>query len=234
MARVPSGGRHRADLSPCRLIIITGPFGSGKTEVGLSYALASAAAKRPTALADLDIVNPYFRAQDHRAELERAGVRVAAPEEEMSHYELPALSPELRAVMTDPSLYAIADVGGDPVGARVLGAFRPYLNRDDLELWLVINPWRPRAVHGDLPQLVADIQREAGLDADAIISCPNLGHETGVEEVREGHRRVTAYAHDAGLPIRFLAVDERLVAEVEDLGVPLWPMRLRVRLPWEE
>ena len=234
MPRVTSGRYHRASLSPCRLIIITGPFGSGKTEVALSYALASAAAKRPTALADLDIVNPYFRAQDHRAELERAGVRLAAPEEEMSHYELPALSPELRAVMTDPSLYAIADVGGDPVGARVLGAFRPDLDRDERELWLVVNPWRPRAVHGDLPQLLADIQREAGLDADAIVSCPNLGHETAMVDVREGHRRVAAYAREAGLPIHFLAVDERLAGDVADLGVPLWPLRLRVRLPWEE
>jgi hypothetical protein len=228
------GRRHLSLLSPCRLIIITGPFGSGKTEVALSYALASAGAGRPTALGDLDIVNPYFRAQDHRAELERAGVRVAAPEEEMSHCELPALSPELRAVMTDPSLYAVADVGGDPVGARVLGAFRPYLDRDELELWLVVNPWRPRAVHGDLPQLLTDIQREAGLDANAIISCPNLGHETKAADVREGHRRVIEYARGAGLPIRFLAVDKRLAREVANLGVPLWPMRLRVRLPWEE
>jgi len=224
---------RRAKLSPRRLIIITGPFGSGKTELALSYALASAAAGRATALADLDIVNPYFRAQDHRAELERGGVLVAAPEEPLSHYELPALPPELRSVLTEASVYTIADVGGDPVGARLLGSFRPYLNRDDLELWLVINPWRPAAVEGELSPLVAEIQREAGIDADAIISSPNMGHETTAPDVREGHERVVGYAADFGLPIRFLAVDERLAGQVADLDAPLWPIKLRVRHPWD-
>jgi hypothetical protein len=225
---------RRCELSPRRLVIITGPFGSGKTEVAISYALASAAVGRRTALADLDVVNPYFRAQDHRAALERGGVRVVAPEEPFTRYEVPALSPELRAVMTEASLYTVADVGGDPVGARILGMFRPYLKRDELELWLVINPWRPAAVEGELTELLGAIQREAGLDADALISSPNLGHETTAQDVRDGQRQVAVYARELELPIRFVAVDERLAPEMSDLGAPLWPMRLRVRFPWEE
>jgi len=225
---------RRAELAARRLIIITGPFGSGKTEVAISYALGSAAAGRATALADLDVVNPYFRAQDHRAALERGGVRVVAPEEPFTRYEVPALSRELRTAMTEPSLYTVADVGGDPVGARILGIFRPHLKRDELELWLVINPWRPAAVEGELRELLDAIQQEAGLRADAVISSPNLGHETTADDVREGHRQVAAYARELGLPIRFVAVDERLAQEVNDLDAPLWPIMLRVRFPWEE
>lgn len=224
---------RRAPLSASRLVVIIGPFGSGKTEVALSYALASADAGRPTALIDLDIVNPYFRAQDHRDELRRAGVRVVAPEEPMSHYELPALPPDVRSALTDGSTYAVADVGGDPVGARILGGFRPYLDRSGFALWLVINPWRPPGVEGELEQVVADIQREAGLQADAIISSPNMGRGTTIRDVREGHARVVVYARDLNLPIQFLAVEERLAGELDDLDVPLWPIRPRVRLPWE-
>jgi hypothetical protein len=229
-----SPGVRRAPLSPSRLVVIIGPFGSGKTEIALSYALASAAAGRPTSLIDLDIVNPYFRAQDHRDELQRAGVRVVAPEEPMSHYELPALPPDVRSALTDVSAYAVADVGGDPVGARILGGFRPYLDRRAFALWLVINPWRPPGVEGELEQVVADIQREAGLQADAIISSPNMGRETTACDVRDGHACVVACAQDLNLPIQFLAIEERLAAEVDDLDVPVWPLNLRVRPPWEE
>jgi len=226
--------RNPAVLWRRRLVIITGPFGSGKTEIALGYALASAAAGRATALVDLDIVNPYFRAQDHRAELERGGVRVVCPEEPLSRYELPALSPEVRSVLAAASLHVVVDVGGDPVGARVLGSFRPQLDPASLELWLVINPWRPAAVEGELPQLLRDIQREAGLDAGVVISNPNLGAETTPQDIGEGHARVAAFAREMSKPVRFLAVDERLVGEVADPGIPVWPLRLRVRPPWDE
>jgi hypothetical protein len=258
-----------AVLSRRRLVIITGPFGSGKTEIALGYALASAAAGRATALVDLDIVNPYFRAQDHRAELERGGVRVVCPEEPLSRYELPALSPQVRPVLAGrwrsrpirqaqgrpgceihhlagetcpepaertpaPPYHVVADVGGDPVGARILGSFRSQLDPGALELWLVINPWRPAAVEGELPALLRDIQREAGLDAGAVISNPNLGAETTPQDIREGHARVAAFATQMSKPVRFLAVDERLAKEVADPGIPVWPLRLRVRPPWGE
>ena len=76
---VPAGA-----ISPHRLLIVTGHFGTGKTEFSVNLALALARAGEKVMLADLDIVNPYFRSRERREALERRfpGVfhRVALPE----------------------------------------------------------------------------------------------------------------------------------------------------------
>ena len=52
---------------PHRLTIVTGHYGTGKTEFSVNLALALAKEGRPVALADLDIVNPYFRSRERRS-----------------------------------------------------------------------------------------------------------------------------------------------------------------------
>jgi len=58
-----------------RVSILTGHYGTGKTEVSVNLALALAAEGEQVMLADLDIVNPYFRSRERRPLLGKAGVR---------------------------------------------------------------------------------------------------------------------------------------------------------------
>lgn len=51
-------------IDSARLNVVVGHFGSGKTEFSINLALALAEKRRPFALADLDIVDPYFRSRE--------------------------------------------------------------------------------------------------------------------------------------------------------------------------
>ena len=109
-----------------RIQIITGHYGSGKTEYAVNLALQLAGTGRKTALADLDIVNPYFRSYEQAGRLEAAGIRVIVTSCG-GVADIPALNPEVLSVFQDPSWTGVLDIGGDPIGARVLARFAPQL-----------------------------------------------------------------------------------------------------------
>ena len=108
-----------------RVSIITGHYGTGKTEFAVNLALAMAGEGTSVILADLDIVNPYFRSRERRSLLEEAGVRLISSSQACSDADVPALPAELLTILEDRSLRGVLDIGGDPVGARVLARFQP-------------------------------------------------------------------------------------------------------------
>ena len=59
-----------------RITIITGHYGSGKTEFALNYALACHEQGESVILADMDIVNTYFRSRERSVQLEKLGISV--------------------------------------------------------------------------------------------------------------------------------------------------------------
>ena len=125
-----------------RIQIITGHYGSGKTEFAVNLALKFAADGDRTALADLDIVNPYFRSAERRELLENNGIRVIATSFS-GVMDVPAVSPEVMAIFDDPSYRGVIDLGGDPEGARMLGRYEPQLAREGYDLLCVVNANRP-------------------------------------------------------------------------------------------
>ena len=61
-----------------RLTLFAGHYGSGKTNIALNYALWLKDRGLPVTLADLDIVNPYFRMKDSEMLLANAGIYLIA------------------------------------------------------------------------------------------------------------------------------------------------------------
>ena len=126
-----------------RVTIVTGHYGTGKTEFSVNLSLSLAAAGERVCMADLDIVNPYFRSREQKALLEAAGVQFIASSNACHHADVPSLPAEVLTILEDRRLRGVLDIGGDPVGARVLARFAPKIRQEDYQLLYVINANRP-------------------------------------------------------------------------------------------
>ena len=127
-----------------RVLLLCGHYGSGKTNIAVNLAQAIKREYATVTLADLDIVNPYFRSKDSATELEEAGIRLICSNYANSNVDIPALPPDLYALTDDRSMRAIIDVGGDDRGAYALGRYTPYiLEENDYSMVFVANFYRP-------------------------------------------------------------------------------------------
>ena len=126
-----------------KILIVTGNYGSGKTEISVNLALGLKATGQPVTIIDLDLVNPYFRAREAIDVLEKNDVNVIVPSGEHYYADLPILVPQVRAKIIQPDGYVVLDVGGDDVGARVLASFSDVLTTEIYEMFFVVNISRP-------------------------------------------------------------------------------------------
>ncbi|MDR0531099.1 MAG: hypothetical protein LBG83_03420 [Oscillospiraceae bacterium] len=186
------------------ITIFAGHYGSGKTTVAVRYAIAlRKQVAGPLALCDMDIVNPYFRTADSRELLAAHGVELISSPYANTNVELPWIPPEAARICDDPALTSVIDLGGDDCGALALGRFAGRLRgRENLRLWLVMNPYRPltRDVAG-LAEIRREIERAAGLRFNGIVNNTNLGADTTEEIVIGGFAAMRKIASALALPV---------------------------------
>ena len=214
-----------------RVTLFAGHYGSGKTNIAVNYARYLARAGHPVTLADLDIVNPYFRAKDSEAELARAGVRLLSSPYANSNVDIPALPQEMYAVIDDTSHYAVVDIGGDDRGALALGRYAPGIVAEGrYEMLLVVNCYRPLSRDAAATEeILREIQRAGGMAFTAIVNNSNLGPETTAETVLNSVAYAERIAADTGLPIKMTSVEERLLPELQGKLPNLFGLRLQAR-----
>jgi len=216
-----------------RLFVILGAYGTGKTEFSVNLALALAAQGRKTALADLDLVNPYFRSREKATELESRGVELIAPTGALRHADLPSIPPRLPALVNGPDLAGVIDAGGDPAGSRVLASFAPDLRRRKSRVWYVLNRSRPE--NADAERALASlraVEAACGLDVNGLVSNTHLIGATTAQTVREGAAFADLVSQKSGLPVACYAAARSLAGELWDLE-PLFPLDLYMKRPWE-
>jgi MinD-like ATPase involved in chromosome partitioning or flagellar assembly len=215
------------------VVVITGNYGSGKTEVALNWALYLRQQGLPVTLADVDVVNPYFRCREARTLAEQAGIRLLAPEGEMHHAELPIILPELRGAIEQPQGVTILDVGGDDVGARVLGSFAHFLR--DYEMLQVVNQCRPftDTIEGCV-KIQREIEAASTLQVTGLVSNAHLMDETDGTVIAEGAAFAQAVAQQQGQELRFVAVEQSVAPQVDadQLGYPILKLQRLLTPPW--
>ena len=219
-------------MSSQRVFVILEPYGSGKTEVAVNLAGMLARTGRHTALADMDIVNPYFRSREKEVIFKAAGIRLIAPDRATWAADLPAVSPEIFSVIQDDSLTGVLDVGGDK-GSVVLAAFSEALRRLGPAVWYVINQTRlgAQSPQAALEQLRLTETR-ARLPVTALINNTHLLGETTSGIIMAGAEYSRKLSSLSGLPLIFHGIEESLASAIQ-LPEPIFPLTLLMKRPWE-
>lgn len=201
-----------------RITLLSGHYGSGKTNIAVNLAKLLRQQQARVAVADLDIVNPYFRTKDSQFDLEQAGIRFIASEYANSNVDIPALPQTLYAITDDRALYSIVDVGGDDRGALALGRLTPaILEENDYEMLLVVNFYRPlTTTPEDVCEVMAEIEAAGRLPFTGIVNNSNLGDETTPDVVLRTVERTGRLCEMTGLPLRFTSVEHSLVPLLRD------------------
>lgn len=186
-----------------RLTLFAGHYGSGKTNIAVNYALHLAGEGKDVCIADLDIVNPYFRTKDSEKVLAEAGVTLISPQFANSNVDLPALPAEAYRLVTDKSIYGIMDIGGDDRGAYALGRYVPsILEENDYRMIFVANCYRPLTrTPEEAMEVMREIEEACGLRFTDIVNNSNLASETTKETVLDSVPYVETLSRLSGLPI---------------------------------
>ena len=217
-----------------RVTLFAGHYGSGKTNVAVNYALWLRERHDKVAIADLDVVNPYFRTKDSADVLAQHGIRLISSPYANTNVDVPALPAEAYTILDNPDLTAVIDVGGDDRGALALGRYVPSIRQEgDYEMLLVINRYRPLTQTGaDAVTVMREIEAAAGLPFTGIVHNSNLGEETTAQDVLDSVEYAEEISQRTGLPIRLTTVRRELLPQVEGRVQNPFPMTIYVKQSW--
>jgi hypothetical protein len=222
------------DFCSHRISIVTGHYGTGKTEFAVNLALALAQEGQRVMLADLDIVNPYFRSRERRTLLEGAGVQVISSSQACSDADVPALPAELLTIFENREVRGVLDIGGDPVGARVLARFQPKLVQEDYQLMYVLNANRPEVKTVDSAiDYLRGIEATTGLSCTGIVNNTHLCGETTPEEIRKGAALAAEVSKKTDIPVLCHVAEKRFADALSDFPQPVFPISIQMKKPWE-
>ena len=212
-----------------RLTLFAGHYGSGKTNIAVNYALHLAAEGKKVCIADLDIVNPYFRTKDSARVLEQAGVELISPQFANTNVDLPALPPESYRLVQDKSIYGIMDIGGDDRGAYALGRFVPsILAEGNYRMIFVANSYRPLTrTPEEALEVMREIEAACGLRFTDIVNNANLGTETTPDTVLDAVPYMEELSRLSGLPIFAHTAQANVAKALEGKLTPVLSLHLQ-------
>lgn len=215
-----------------RVTLFAGHYGSGKTNISVNYAKQLKKQNLPVVIADLDIVNPYFRTKDSEKELNELGIDLICSEFANTNLDIPSLPQSMYRVIHDKSIYAVMDIGGDDAGAVALGRFAPSLmSENDYNMFFVVNFYRPLTKNAEDAFIVLkEIEAASGMKFTGIINNSNLGSLTKAEDVLSTQTEVKKLCDMSGLPFVFTSAEEKVSEEIGNRADNLFPLVLQSKL----
>lgn len=217
-----------------RLTVVVGHFGSGKTEFSVNLALQLREEHAPVALADLDVVDPYFRSRECAELLRERDIRLISSAPNCHDADLPSMPPEVHVLTDNTDIWGVMDIGGDPSGARVLARYRRGLKDNGARLVCVINANRPLSDTAEkMVSYIRSIETACGMEVDALVNNTHCCHLTALEDILNGAEMAREVSEMTGIPVLCHAVPRRLAEEAAQHLDNIFPMDLYMKKPWE-
>lgn len=218
-----------------RVTLFAGHYGSGKTNIAVNYALKLKKDGEKVVIADLDIVNPYFRTKDSKDDLEKNGIKLISSEFANSNVDFPALPQEMYEVTDNKSEFAVLDIGGDDRGAYALGRYTPSIKEENnYEMLLVINKYRPLTADAEsVVEIMREIEQAGGIAFTGIVNNSNLGEETTAQTVLNSVEYASEVSRITGLPVKMTSVQQSLYDELKDKIDNVFPLKLQHKITQE-
>ncbi|MDD2484768.1 MAG: ATP-binding protein [Eubacteriales bacterium] len=216
-----------------RITIITGHYGSGKTEFSINYALDLMQQGKKTALVDLDIANVYFRSRERQAFLEEAGIEVHS---NIYHSDisadLPAIAPSIRKVLENHTYHTVIDAGGNETGAMILNQFARHFLEEEHDMLYVVNANRPetKTLEGAMYHYHR-ICDESGLRISGLINNTHMLRETEAADVLKGYQLCHEISEKEGIPLIYSCCTEEILIKLKEtdaMPVDFNPYRIRL------
>ena len=213
-----------------RLTLFAGHYGRGKTNIAVNYAMLLAEEGKKVCIADLDIVNPYFRTKDSESELLQKGITLICSKYANSNVDLPAIPAESYRLVQDKSCFGVIDIGGDDRGAYALGRFADAIKAEgDYRMAFVLNRYRPlTSTVNDAIEIMREIEVASGIKFNCIVNNSNIGSETTADTVRESMAFAEELSAKTGLPIWLHTAEKRVAEELSDF--PMLSLSLQKKL----
>ena len=215
-----------------RITLFAGHYGSGKTNIAVNWALEMKKREERVMLADMDIVNPYYRAKDSADEVEKAGIRMISSFFANSNVDLPALPQDIYAIVDDKSWHAIIDVGGDDRGALALGRLVPQIaEENNYEMIFVANFFRPLTSKAEEAyEVMKEIETASSLKFTSIVNNSNLGDITDAEAIISTFSETEKLSELSGLPVLFTSCEKKLYEKMKNTGKEIFPLELQSKI----
>ena len=218
-----------------RIRIMIGHYGSGKSEFAMNYVVKLRdEVDGKVALSDLDIVNVYFRTREKKNFLKSLNILPIYSSIDAPTLDLPAISAEIATPINDKLYNYVMDVGGDNVGARVIGRFNHLLNEGDYDMFCIVNGIREQTqTANQVINHLKSIEKASGLKVTGLVNNTHLIKLTTVEDILKGQELVTEVSRLCNIPIRYVACLESIVDELpKDLEGEIFPIKLYMRENW--
>jgi MinD-like ATPase involved in chromosome partitioning or flagellar assembly len=217
------------------IVIICGNYGSGKTETAVNLAVTKKQDGLDVKIADLDLVNPYFRTREAKGLLEDMGIGVVLPDIKYMHADLPILTPAVAGMIQQPSELTILDAGGDDAGVTVLAALADHLSKKQVTMLQVINPFRPFTENVDgCIKIKEEIEQSSKIKVTGIVSNANLIDETTPEHIYKGYDLLKDVSKATGIEMKFITAGSHLISQLEldRFSCPVLEIDRKLKFPW--